>query len=70
MRCTSFSVVNVASRAGMLESIKNNDIRQHLIGPTATIESVSDILSDFIRYNIDCRIDNGHCRTCDVCIPI
>ena len=44
-----FSVVNVASRAGMLESIKSPEIRQKLIAPDASIESISDILSDFIE---------------------
>lgn len=42
-------VVNIASRLGMLENIKNNQIRQNLISSTATIETVSDILSDFIK---------------------
>ncbi|CAF0831037.1 unnamed protein product [Adineta ricciae] len=42
-------VVNVTSRAGMLESVKSAEIRQSLTSPTATIENVSDILSDFIR---------------------
>lgn len=42
-------VVNVSSRAGMLDSIKNAEKRQQLIAPDATIESVSDILSDFIK---------------------
>lgn len=44
-----FRVVNIASRAGMLESIRNSEIRQHLISPNATIETISDILSDFIK---------------------
>ncbi|CAF1231925.1 unnamed protein product [Rotaria sp. Silwood1] len=42
-------IVNVSSRAGMLDSIKNPEIRQNLIAHTATIESVSDILNDFIK---------------------
>ncbi|CAF1196987.1 unnamed protein product [Rotaria sordida] len=42
-------IVNISSRAGMLDSIKNPEIRQNLIAPTATIESVSDILNDFIK---------------------
>lgn len=42
-------VVNVASRLGMLENIKNNQIRQNFISSTATIETVSDVLSDFIK---------------------
>lgn len=42
-------IVNVSSRAGMLDSIKNPEIRQNLIAPTATIETVSDILNDFIK---------------------
>lgn len=42
-------VVNVSSRAGMLESITNSEIRRQLTAPNATIENVSDILSDFIR---------------------
>lgn len=33
----------------MLDSIKNAEKRQQLIAPDATIESVSDILSDFIK---------------------
>jgi hypothetical protein len=41
--------VNVSSRVGMLNNIKNPETRQHLIAPDATIETVSDILSDFIR---------------------
>jgi len=41
-------IVNVSSRAGMLESIKNSEIRHNLISSNATIETVSDILSDFI----------------------
>lgn len=44
-------VVNVSSRAGMLESVTNPEIRRQLIASNATIENVSDILSDFIRYN-------------------
>jgi len=32
----------------MLESIKNSEIRHNLISSNATIETVSDILSDFI----------------------
>jgi hypothetical protein len=40
--------VNVSSRAGMLESIRSAAKRQSLIGPGATIETVSDILNDFI----------------------
>ncbi|CAF1236737.1 unnamed protein product [Adineta steineri] len=42
-------VVNISSRYKMLDSIKNAEIRQNLIAPDATIESVSDILSDFIK---------------------
>ncbi|UJR35959.1 hypothetical protein I4U23_028700 [Adineta vaga] len=42
-------VVNVSSRAGMLELVKSNEIRHNLISPNATIETVSDILSDFIQ---------------------
>ncbi|UJR10097.1 hypothetical protein I4U23_014319 [Adineta vaga] len=42
-------VVNICSRAGMLEAIKNPAIRQKFIAPNATIETVSDILSDFIK---------------------
>ena len=45
-----FRVVNVASRVAMLESIRNNEIRQHLISSKATIETISDILSDFIKW--------------------
>jgi len=41
-------IVNMSSRLGMLELIKNNEIRHNLISPNATIETVSDILSDFI----------------------
>lgn len=44
-----FRVVNVSSRAGMLESVSNNERRRQLIAPDATIETVSDILSDFIK---------------------
>jgi hypothetical protein len=44
-----YSVVNVASRAGMLDSIKNAEIRYSLTAPDATIDTVSDILSDFIK---------------------
>jgi hypothetical protein len=33
----------------MLESVKNNEIRQKLTSSNATIETVSDILSDFIK---------------------
>lgn len=44
-----FSVVNLSSRAGMLESIKSPEIRQKLIAPDVSIESISDILSDFIE---------------------
>ena len=33
----------------MLDHIKNSEIRQNLISPSATIETVSDILSDFIK---------------------
>lgn len=44
-----YSVVNVSSRAGMLDSIKNSEKRQQLTAPDATIENVSDILSDFIK---------------------
>ncbi len=43
-----YRVVNVSSRAGMLESIRSAQKRQSLIGPGATIETVSDILNDFI----------------------
>jgi hypothetical protein len=38
----------MASRVGMLQSVKNSQIRQNLIGSNATIETVSDILNDFI----------------------
>ena len=48
MRASS-SVVNVSSRLGMLETIKNTDVRKRLIAPNATIETVSDVLSDFIK---------------------
>ena len=44
-----FRVVNISSRAGMLESIKSPEIRQKLIASNATIESISDVLSDFIE---------------------
>lgn len=33
----------------MLETIKNLEIRHNLISSDATIETVSDILSDFIK---------------------
>jgi hypothetical protein len=33
----------------MLDTIKNSKIREDLIASDATIESVSDILSDFIK---------------------
>jgi hypothetical protein len=39
----------MSSRAGMLESIRSAEKRHQLIGPNATIETVSDILSDFIQ---------------------
>ncbi len=39
----------MASRLGMLESIKNSQIRHSLIASNATIETVSDILNDFIE---------------------
>jgi hypothetical protein len=39
----------MASRAGMLESVRNSTIRHKLISPNATIETVSDVLSDFIK---------------------
>jgi len=42
-------VVNVSSRAGMLDSIRNPEKRRSLIASDATIETVSDILSDFIK---------------------
>lgn len=42
-------IVNVCSRLGMLESIKNRSIRENLISSHASIETVSDILSDFIQ---------------------
>jgi hypothetical protein len=42
-------VVNVSSRAGMLESVKSPDIRRKLTASDATIETVSDVLSDFIE---------------------
>ncbi len=42
-------MVNVSSRVGMLDSIKNPEKRQNLIASDATIETVSDILSDFIK---------------------
>jgi len=42
-------IVNVASRAAMLESIRNSEIRQDLSSSNATIETISDILSDFIK---------------------
>ena len=45
----SLSVVNVSSRAGMLESVKNARIRHKLIDADATIETISDVLSDFIE---------------------
>lgn len=41
--------MNVSSRAGMLEAVKNARIRQKLIDPNATIETISDVLSDFIE---------------------
>lgn len=41
--------MNVSSRAGMLESVSNVERRRQLIAPDATIETVSDILSDFIK---------------------
>jgi len=44
-----YRIVNVSSRAGMLDTIKNSKIREDLIASHATIESVSDILSDFIK---------------------
>jgi len=44
-----YRIVNVSSRVGMLDIIRNSKIRQDLIAPDATIESVSDILSDFIK---------------------
>ncbi|CAF1197946.1 unnamed protein product [Adineta steineri] len=54
-------VVNVSSRAGMLESVKNNEIRHNLISPNATIETVSDILSDFIKNaKQNSHQDNGY----------
>jgi hypothetical protein len=33
----------------MLDSIKNAEKRQSLIAPDATIETISDVLSDFIK---------------------
>lgn len=42
-------VVNMSSRAGMLESIKDPQKRQILTSNSATIETVSDVLSDFIK---------------------
>ncbi|CAF0828376.1 unnamed protein product [Didymodactylos carnosus] len=44
----SYRVVNMSSRAGMLESIKNPEIRKNLTSDDTTIESIGDILSDFI----------------------
>ncbi len=42
----------MSSRVGMLESIKNPEIRQNLVASNATIETVSDVLSDFIKYKL------------------
>ena len=47
------SVVNVSSRAGMLENIQNPEIRHHLISSRATIDSIAEILNDFIRLLYD-----------------
>ncbi|CAF3048480.1 unnamed protein product [Rotaria socialis] len=54
-------VVNISSRAGMLDSIKNPEIRHNFISPTATIESLSDILNDFIKKaKQDSHQDDGY----------